>query len=132
MIDIVPLVVSTDSAGAGTVTSSTPLNGYIVEVRMTNGGTTVTVGGTTDFTFTRSDGGTVITLTNYQAPFRAYPAREVVSAAGGGTTAYALGIGPVVYAGVPITDYLTCTVSSGRVSGAAATVHVIVDGAARY
>jgi hypothetical protein len=36
----------------------------------------------------------------------------------------------VVSAGVPVYDYLTMPVSSGRVNGAAATVTVVVDGAA--
>ena len=132
-IDIVSLVVSMDAAGAGTVTSARPIQGYIVEVNMPNGGTTITVGGTTDFTFTRGgsgDSGTVFQLLNHQAPFRSYPSRELVNNTGG-TTAYALGIGPVVAPGVPVAGYLTCTVSSGRVSGAAATINVVVDGAAR-
>lgn len=133
-IDIVPLVVSMDSAGAGTVTSARPVEGYIVEVNMPNGGTTITVGGTTDFTFTRSgsgDSGTLFQLLNLDAPFRKYPSRDLVNQTGG-TTAYTLGSSPISAPGVPTTGYLTCTVSSGRVSGAAATINVLVDGAARY
>lgn len=132
MIDYIPLVVSCDASGNGSVTSDRQLDGYIVEATAFNGGTTITVGGTTDFTFTRaSDGGTLFQLLNHQAPFCSYPARNLVNVTGG-TTAYALGIGPVVEAGVPVSGYVTMSVSSGRVNGAAATIVLGVVGAARY
>ena len=129
-VDQYPLVITTDAVGAGTVTSGVPLNGYIVEVRMANAGTAITVGGTTDFVFSRQrDAGTILALSNTDAPFQVFPGRRLVNEAGG-TTAYALGIGPVVQAGVPIDDYLVLTVSSGRVPGTTATVYVSVEGRA--
>ena len=129
-VDQYPLVITTDAVGgAGTVTSGVPFNGYIVEVRMPNAGTAITVGGTTDFTFSRQrDGGTILALSNTDAPFQVFPARRLTNEAGG-TTAYALGIGPVVQAGVPIDDYLVLTVAQADVSQSG-TVYVSVEGRA--
>ena len=125
-----PMVVTTDAVGAGTVTSSQILNGYVVEDRLPNVGSQIG-SSTADWTFTRQlDGGTIVAITNTDAPFQVFPARRLTNE-GGGTTAYALGIGPVVQAGVPIDDYLVLTVAqaAGTASG---TLYVSVDGRAVY
>lgn len=123
-----PMVVSTDAAGAGTVVSGVPLCGYIVELRLPNVGSQL-ASSTADWTFTRQrDGGTILALANTDAPFQVFPARRLVNEAGG-TTAYALGIGPVVQAGVPIDDYLVLAVAQADVSQSG-TVYVSVEGRA--
>src|SRR3990167_3264046 len=125
-----PMVVTSDAAGAGTVTSSQILCGYVVEVRLPNVGSQL-ASSTADWTFTRQrDGGTILALSNQDAPFQVFPARRLTTE-GGGTTAYALGIGPVVQAGVPIDDYLVLTVAQADVSQSG-TVYVSVDGRAVY
>ena len=128
-ISKVELVLTTDAAGAGTVTSTTPWSGYVVEVRMNNAGTALS-SGTADWTLTRvRDGGTILALTNQAAPFQVFPARRLTNEAGG-TTAYATGVGPVVQAGVPVDDYVQLTVAQATVS-ASGTVYVHVDGSAK-
>jgi hypothetical protein len=124
------MVVTTDAVGAGTVTSSQILNGYVVEVRLPSVGAEM-VSSTADWTFTRRlDGGTILALANTAAPFQVFPARRLTNEAGG-TTAYALGIGPVVQAGVPIDDYLVLTVAQATASKSG-TLYVSVDGRAVY
>ena len=125
-----PMVVTTDAVGAGTVTSGHLVNGYVVEVRLPNVGSQIG-SSTADWTFTRQrDGGTVVAIVNTNAPFQVFPARRLINEAGG-TTAYAVGSGPVVEAGVPIDDYLVLTVAqaAGTASG---TLYVSVDGRAVY
>lgn len=119
-IGVFELVVTCDAAGAGTVSTSRPLREEVLSVRMPNAGTALTngagVGGSTDITITRAyDSGTVIALTNVTAPFQ-YQPREQVHTQTGGTTAYALGIGPVMNAGVPVWGTVTMTVASGAPS----------------
>lgn len=105
-------------AGAGSAISPAPISGYLIEMFTTVAGTAlVTVGGTTDFIVTSNTrGGTLIDYANVASPFKAYPSRRLISDAGG-TTAYALGIGPVVQAGIPVDDYVKVAVSSAVPAG---------------
>ena len=128
-ISKVELVLTTDAAGAGTVTSTTPWSGYVVEVRMNNAGTALS-SGTADWTLTRvRDGGTILALANTAAPFQVFPARRLTNEAGG-TTAYNTGVGPVVQAGVPVDDYVQLVVAQAGTSKSG-TVYVHVDGSAK-
>src|SRR3990167_9241158 len=102
--------------GVGSVTTTFPIVGEIIEVRSDVGGTTVFASaGTTDLTITRvADGGTVLSASNVTPPFQYQPRRAVHSDTAG-TTAYALGIGPVVDAGggIPIDGDLKVGWASG-------------------
>lgn len=103
--------VTTDAAGAGTVTTTVPVSGYLVEVRAANAGTTV-FGSTADYTLTSpSSGGTVYARSNVAAPFQHYPARAIQDVNGG----------TAVQPGVPVDDYLTLVVAQG---GSVATASV--------
>jgi hypothetical protein len=55
-----------------------------------------------------------------------FPARRLTTEAGG-TTAYAVGVGPVVQAGIPVDDYVVLTVAQADVSQSG-TVFVAVEG----
>ena len=84
--------------------------------------------GTTDLTITRvEDGGTVLAVSNVTPPFQYQPRRAVHSDTGG-TTAYALGIGPVVDAGagIPIDGYLSVVWAQGTTTAGTATLWVYV------
>ena len=97
------VTVTTDAAGAGTVTTTVPVSGYLVEVRVPNAGTAV-FGSTADYTLTNpASGGTVYARTNVQAPFTHYPARAVQDANGG----------TAVRAGCPVDGYVTVVVAQG-------------------
>jgi hypothetical protein len=110
----------------GTATTAYPLTGEIVSIRMGNAGSAVTAGGSADFTFTRlSDGGTVLAVTNVSAPWQ-YQPREPAHTTTGGTTAYSSGVGPVLTDGVPIADYLVCTIAQGGPS-ASGTVYIYYE-----
>lgn len=118
--------ITTDAAGAGTALSVRPLAGEIVEIRLPLAGTALTTGGSADFTFTRNrDGGTVLAVTDQVAPFQFQP-RPAVHSVTGGTTAYAVGVGPVTSpAGVPINDHLKVVIAQGALSKAGTIfVHV--------
>lgn len=119
-------VLSTNTAGGGTTTWAYPVSGRVTQVRMANAGTTLTTGGTADFVLSRvEDGGTILSLTNVIAPFEYNPAIPLHSNSGG-TTAYALGVGPVYEDGYPVDGYLRLTVQQAVVSSAG-TVYVYVD-----
>ena len=127
-INVFPMIVSTDADGAGTVTSGGPVCGYVVEVRLPNVGSQL-ASSTADWTFTRQlDGGTILALSNQDAPFQVFPARRLTNE-GGGTTAYALGIGPVVQAGIPVDDYVVLTVAQADASQSG-TLFLSVEGRA--
>jgi hypothetical protein len=126
--------VTTNAAGGGTVISTWPITGTVLEVRMPLGGTALTAaGGTADFTITRTgaggvggDGGTVLALTNVNAPWQ-YQPRNPLHSNAGGTTAYTLGTGPVYDTeGIPVDSYLTFVAAQCQPS-VAGTVHVFVD-----
>lgn len=110
------LAVTCDTSGNGTVTARA-VRGDIVKIRMGHAGTAVTaLGGTTDFKFVDSyDGGTVFTASNQSAPWEYFPAVNL-SGTQAGTTAYSLGVGPVVGQGIPVGGSVTMTVSQGQPS----------------
>ncbi len=118
------IAVTVDAAGAGTVLSSRPISGKIVEVRMDDAGTALTgTGGTADFTLTRNrDGGTILSAANQSAPWQ-YQPRAAAHSTSAGTTAYALGVGPVYGDGIPCDDHIKLLVASGQPS-ASGTVFV--------
>lgn len=124
----IPLSITTDAAGAGTATTPAPVNGWVLEVRMANAGTSLTVGGSADFTVTRLvDGGTIWAESNVSAPFVRSP-RPAQHTTAGGTTSYATGIGPVLDPrGVPVDDYAQIVVAQGALS-ASGTVYLFVEG----
>jgi hypothetical protein len=133
-IDHYPYVFTLNAWGGGTVTPNFPFNGYLVEVSVSNSGTAWTnaggAGGSVDISFVRkTDGGTVYLESNVTAPFQRFPARRVVNDAGG-TTAYALGIGPVLAPGVPVDDVVSLVVSGAKES-VSGTLYVGIDGNAR-
>lgn len=120
--------------GGGTVQPNFPFNGYLVEVAVPNAGTAWTnaggAGGSVDISLVRKlDGGTVYDASNITAPMQHFPARRLRNEAGG-TTAYALGIGPVVAAGVPVDDVVNLVIAGGSAS-VSGTLYVNVDGNAR-
>lgn len=132
-VDQIALTINTNAWGGATVNPIPPINGYLVSVRMPNGGTAITngggVGGSADFSIVRRlDAGTVFVGVNVTAPFELYPARSLTYSTGG-TTAYALGIGPVAQAGVPVDDYISVVVS-GAQSSQAGTMYLSFDGRA--
>lgn len=126
----IQLAVTTDAAGAGTATTVEPLSGYVSEIRVPLAGTALTAGGTADFTFTRGkDGGTVLAVSNQLAPWQFQP-RPAAHTTSGGTTAYSLGVGPVLDSiGVPIDDYLTVTVAQAAVSQSGTIFIHVLEGA---
>src|SRR3990167_418385 len=133
-IDKYPYTFTLNAWGGGTVTPNIPFNGYLVEVFVPNAGTAWTnaggAGGSVDISLVRKvDGGTVYDAANITAPMQHFPARRLRNEAGG-TTAYALGIGPVVQGGVPVDDVVQLIVAGAKedVSG---TLYVNVDGNAR-
>lgn len=110
MIRCEQIVVTTDAAGAGTALSRTPLSGLVREIRMPTAGTQLTDGGSADFTFTRlTDGGTVMVLTNQQAPFTVAPAQPYHTLAGAVA-------GTATLPGVPIDDHLRVVVAQAAAS----------------
>jgi len=88
---------TTNAWGGGTFTSSRAITGEIVHVRLPLAGTAWTLAGSTaDFTITEGlTGGTIIALTNVNAPFEYLP-RKPISTDLGGTLAVSLG-GSAVY-----------------------------------
>lgn len=134
MLTSTPTSSRSTPGGGGTVIPNIPFNGYAVEVSVPNSGTAWTnaggAGGSIDISLVRSvDGGTVCDEQNITAPFQRFPARRLRNEAGG-TTAYALGVGPVVTAGVPLDDVLKLVVGGAKenVSG---TLYVGIEGNAR-
>lgn len=121
MIRCEQIVVTTDAAGAGTALSERPLSGVIREIRMATAGTVLTAGGSADFTFTRlTDGGTVMVLTNQQAPFTVAPSQPYHSLAGAVA-------GTASVPGVPIDDHLRVVVAQGALSKSG-TIYVHITG----
>lgn len=121
-VGLVTLAVTTDAAGAGTATSPRAISGEVLGVRMDNAGTAVTTGGTADFTFTKSpDGGTILALTNAEAPFEYRVGQQLYTTAGG-SVIYAAGTA-VYTEGVPVFGTVTMTVAQGAAS-AGGTVYL--------
>jgi len=115
MVRRTPIVVATDAAGAGTALSPWPVSGLVVEVRLPDAGSTLTVGGSADFTVTRvGDGGTVLAVTSQAAPFEFYPRKTGHTTAGGSVGADAL---------IPVDDYLQAVVAQGAAS-ASGTLYI--------
>lgn len=113
MIQRQALIVTTDSVGAGTVTTTRPISGRIVEIRNNSSAW----GGTADYTFTRAageGGGTVVSLTDTAGPFSVYPGGSVYGMTGTHTP-------------VPVEGYLTMAVAQAG-SVVAGTVHVFYCG----
>lgn len=125
MIRCETITMTSGATGAGTVVSKWPLSGEILSIRMS--GTALNgLGSTADFTFTRqNDGGTVLAVSNVDAPWQ-YQPREASHTVTGGTTGYSLGVGPVLTHGVPIDDYLVCVVAQGG-SAASAAAYVYYE-----
>lgn len=115
-VGLATFVVTTDAAGAGTVSSSNVLRGEILSVRMPLAGTALTLqGGTTDFLFTRAyDGATILSAANQSAPWQ-YQPREAVHTIAAGTTAYSTG-NSVYSDSVPMYGTVTLTVAQGQPS----------------
>ncbi len=111
-----PLVVTTDALGAGTVTSTYPINGLILEVR-SNG---TAWSGTADFTLTRNEiyGGTILAVSDAQEPWTYAPRFQAVTTAGAALTNSAVP--------VPNEGYVTLTLAEAG-SVVAGTVYVIYD-----
>ena len=125
-VGLATFAVTTDAAGAGTVSSTGVLRGEILSLRVPNAGTALTngagVGGSTDITITRPyDGGTVASLTNVTAPFQ-YQPRDIIHSTSGGTTAYSTG-NSVYSESVPVYGTVTVTVASGAPS-ASGTIYM--------
>ena len=120
--------VTTDSAGGFTGTTIPFPSSRVQSIRVNNAGSTLTAGGTGDFTFTRTaDGGTVLAVSNQAAPWQFQP-REALHSTSGGTTAYALGIGPVVDTlGVPVDGSITVDIAQAAVS-ASGTIFFYLEG----
>lgn len=122
-ISAVPVTLTQTSAGAGTVTSVSPWSGEIVEIRMDTAGTII-ASGTADFTITRSyDGGTILSAANQTAPWQ-YNPRLAVHSDTAGTTAYALGAGPIFDAGggIPVDGYVQVVWAQGNPAAGTATL----------
>lgn len=105
---------TTNAAGAGTALSTYPISGEILHIRYPTG---LLSTGTVDYTFTRkSDGGTILALTDKASPWEFSP-RLPAHSVTGGTTAYNTGVGPVVTdQGPVIDDYLQVVIASGAAS----------------
>lgn len=108
--------VTTDASGNGTATSI-PSNGLIYEVRVPLAGTAMLgAGATATVALTRGfDGGTVASFSSCAANIQRAVGLGLYTNSGG-TTAYALGIGPVVSPGVPFNGTVTCTVTGAQPS----------------
>ena len=117
MITMYELAVTTNAWGGGTATSVNLPRCEVVSVRMANAGTTITASGTADFTITRVvDGGTILALTDANAPWQYQPSQPAHSVTGG-TTAYSLGVGPVYDDGIPLDGQLKVVVAQGGTAG---------------
>lgn len=106
------LVVTTDSAGAGTISTQRPLGGCVIELRNDS----AAWGGTADYTFTRAadeGGGTVFNASNLAGPFSVYPGGSVYGLAG-------------VASHIPVDGQLTMTIAQAG-SVVAGTVHVFYE-----
>lgn len=122
-VSTVPIVLTTDAAGAGTATTERPVSGYVLEIRAPNVASQLTAGGSADFTFTVPlTGATVLTVSNQSAPFQYQPRPVLNTTSGGTSTAPAY-----VDRGVPVDDYLRCVVAQGALS-TSGTVFVTVEG----
>lgn len=122
-IETFPLVITTDTAGAGTVTSPGPLSGYVLGIRAPNAASQLTTGGSADFTFTiPTTGATVFVASNQSAPFE-YQPRPVLHTTSGGTATQPA----YLDRGYPIDDYLKCVVAQGALS-TSGTLYVTVEG----
>ena len=108
------LIVTTDASGAGTVSTSQPINGYVTAIRNDS-----SFGGTADYTFTTGaaeGAGTVISMTDKAAPFTAYVGGSVEGLSSG-----------QAFLGVPVDGYLTMVVAQGGATNAG-TIVVFYDG----
>lgn len=120
MITCEKLTFTLNSAGGGTVLSTRPLSGQVVEVRVPLSGTAWAAVGSVDFTFTRlEDGGTVFAVSNASAPFSYQPSTAYHTVAG-------VVAGTATRPGIPIDDHLKMVVAQGVVSQPG-TVYVYVD-----
>lgn len=106
--------ITTDAAGAGTATAL--IRGEVLFVRMSHQGTAITaVGGTTNFTITDAfTNGTIIAISNVNAPFEYSPTRVLHTNTGG--TAVYTGSTPVYTEGVPVSGTVSVVVASGQPS----------------
>lgn len=122
-VSTVPLVFTTDAAGAGTVTSERPLSGYVVEIRAPLAATALT-SSTADWTFTnQATGATVLSYANAAAPWERHPVWETHLSSSGGTA------GTASFPGVAIDGYLVGVVAQAQASKSG-TVFVTVAGRA--
>lgn len=121
------VVFATDAAG-GAVATTVPLRGHLRQVRVPNAGTAwMGTGSTADVTLTRLvDGGTLLAVANGSAPWE-YNPRLPAHTVAGGTTAYAVGVGPVVAGGPPVDGPIVVTVAQAQPSRAG-TVYLWLDG----
>lgn len=120
-----PVAVSVGASGAGTTTTG-PVCGRVTEVRVGAGGASLSAGGSADWTITRlADGGTVFAAANVAA-HQTFPIARGLVTTTAGTTAYSVGVGPVVVPGVPVDDHLVVTVAQAAPS-ASGTVYLTVE-----
>lgn len=125
-MNLVEVVFTTDTSGnaAGT---TLPLRGELCQVRVPNAGTAwMGTGATADITITRLvDGGTLLALTNGSAPWE-YNPRTPAHSLTAGTTAYAVGVGPVLTDAPPLHGPVVVTVAQAQFSKAG-TVYLWID-----
>lgn len=102
------LSLTTDGSGAGTVTSTEPLNGYVQEVRYNSG----TFAGTATYTMTRVDGGgTILNYTATANPWQVSP-RQAIHTSAGVALAAATG-GSALHDRIPVDGYVKLVVANG-------------------
>ena len=117
------ITITTGATGAGTVLSTAPISGEVLSVRLIGTGLNSS-GATADYTFTRkNDGGTILAVTNVDAPWEYHP-RDAVHTTTGGTTQYGLSSSNVMTGGIPIDDYMQWVVASaGSAASGTAYIH---------
>lgn len=125
-MNMIEVVFTTDAAGAAAGTTL-PVRGELAQVRVPNAGTAwMGTGSTADITITRLvDGGTLLALTNGQAPWE-YNPRTAAHSLTAGTSAYAVGVGPVLTDPPPVYGPVVVTVAQAQFSKAG-TVYLWID-----
>jgi hypothetical protein len=95
---IVPL--QTNALGSATAKTPDPINGWVHSVRVEG----AALGGTADFLITRDYGGTILSLTDQQAPFQFQPRETLHTSVGGSALAASS-------EGIPVEGYVTVQVT---------------------
>lgn len=124
-ISRVSIPITVAAWGGGTANSPNSINGEVLSVRLPAAAVALTgAGGTCHLTLRRAyDGGTIFAGTIGAAPVQ-YQPRLPVHDQAGGTTAYAVGVGPVATETIPVLGTITAVIASGAPS-AAGTVEIL-------